>query len=293
MTVALALLQAGQIEDKSMIYILGVVTLLVLIALGLKFWRNMFEIITAPTASIGYHGQNDNVFFSLVIVVLGGLIGTFILINAQSEMTQGFHTWAAAFADQAAQSGTSKTYQDVASTWGMNKLDATFSNYFVSNLAMFPALQVLSWLLVGFLAFLGAKMFGGHTTYSTMLGSFAYAYFFLAIGQAAYTVASFGNLKMVAALATGGMGDFSGMNMLWMTVGLVLSLYGIILWFIALAQGGQLTAGGIIGVLVLLLVVNGGINALIIYKGVMPWTTELVKDIKSIDPSKPNYKLPD
>ncbi len=293
MTVALALLQAGQIEDKTLFIILGVVTLLVLVALGLKFWRNMFEVITAPTASLGYHGQNDNIFFSLVIVVLGGLIGTFILVNAQGEMVQGFHVYSSTYANVVAEGGASSTYKDVAATWGTNKLDATFANYFISNLPLFPVLLVLNWFLIGFLSFLGAKMFGGQTTLSTLLGAFAYPYFFLAIGQAAYLVAVISSFKSFADLTQGSMGDTSGINMIWLSVGLVLSLYGVILWFIALAQGGQLTVGGIIGVLVVLAIVNGGIQALITYQGVKPWTEELVSDIQAIDPSKPNFQMPE
>ena len=292
MTVALALLQAGQIHDKTLFIILGVVTLLVLVALGLKFWRNMFEVITAPAASLGYHGQNDNIFFSLVVVVLGGLIGTFILVNAQGEMVQGFHTYAVTISNVIAEGGASSTYRDVAATWGANKIDATFANYFISNLPLFPVMMVLNWLLVGILAFLGSKMFGGHTTLSTLLGAFAYPYFFFGIGQAAYIVAVIGSFKDIAAMATGG-GNPSGINMLWLTVGLVLSLYGVILWFIALAQGGQLAAGGIVGVLVVMLIVIGGVEALFYYQGFKPWSEQLVTNIQSIDPSKPNFTMPE
>jgi hypothetical protein len=297
MTVALALLQAGQLQDNSMYIVLGILCLLVLVALGFKFWRNMFEVITAPAASLGYHGQNDNFFFSLVIVILGGLIGTFILINAQNDMTQGFHDTAVVFATAAAEGGSSTNYRDVAANWGTNKLDDTFNNNITSNLSFYPVLLVLNWIFVGFFAFLGAKMFGGHTTLGTLLGSFAYPTFFLSIGLAAFTVACFGSLSTVMS-AFGGAGASSaaasgGMNMLWTTVGFVLLVYGIILWFIALAQGGQVTIGGVIGVLVVLLVVNGGLGALAFYQGIAPWHKALITNIQSIDPSKPGFQMPE
>lgn len=293
MTVALALLQAGQIENRILFIILGVVTLLVLVALGLKFWRNMFEVITAPTASLGYHGQNDNIFFSLVIVVLGGLIGTFILVNAQTDLEEGFKAYSAATAHSIAEGGRSATYRDVASNWGADKMSDTFDNAILSNLPMFPVVLVLIWFMVGFLAFLGAKMFGGLTTLSTMLSAFAYPGFFMSIGLAAVLVTVLSGFNTVSAMFKGSGGDPTELNMLWLTVGIVLMLYGLVLWFIALAQAGQLATGGIIGVLVVILIVFGGIGALIVYQGFMPWSNQLVTDIQSIDPSKSGFKMPE
>jgi len=110
----LALFQSEPVAGQQLFIILGVITIATLIALGLRFFVNMFEVITAPGASLSHHGQNDNFFFSIFVVFLGGLIGTFGLLALQAELKLAFHSFAETVCNDAALLNTNLNYRDIA-----------------------------------------------------------------------------------------------------------------------------------------------------------------------------------
>jgi hypothetical protein len=273
----LALFQSEPVAGQQLFIILGVITIATLIALGLRFFVNMFEVITAPGASLSHHGQNDNFFFSIFVVFLGGLIGTFGLLAQQAQLSQAFHTFAETVCNDAALLNTNLNYRDIAANYGIRIMDGNFDIFVSSNLVFFPILMVVLWLLVGTVCFLGAKMLGSHTAYGDFLGSIAYSAFFASIGL------GFTSLLIIQGMAAyvqqGGIspGALS-------IVGLVLLLYALILFFMGIAQGGDLASGPVVGVVIVLIFVLGGIGFGIYYYAKPIWE-DFTSQIQSYDPS--------
>lgn len=273
----LALLQSEPDVSQQLFIILGVITLATLIALGLRFFVNMFEVITAPGASLSHHGQNDNFFFSIFVVFLGGLIGTFGMMSIKGQLTQAFHSFAVTVCNDAALLNTNQHYRDIAADYGINIMDGYFDVFVAQNLVFFPILMVVLWTFIGTICFLGAKMLGSHAAYGNFLGSIAYSAFFASIG-----------LGFSALLIIQGMQAYveqSGITPgVLSIIGLVLLLYALILFFMAIAHGGDLASGPVVGVVIVLLVVMVGIIAGIHYYAKPVWE-DFTSQIQSYDPS--------
>src|SRR5689334_22949597 len=112
MSLPFALLQGT--DTKTMLIMLGVITLGILVALGKRFFVSMFEVITAPGASLGHYGRENNAFFSLFIVFLGGLIGLFYLTLQQPQISSKLSETAMSVGQGIAQGNSNANYRDIA-----------------------------------------------------------------------------------------------------------------------------------------------------------------------------------
>jgi hypothetical protein len=288
MTISLALLQAASQPDRSLFMYLGVITLATLVALGWRFFINMKEVLFAPSASLKHHGMNDNFFFSLVVVFLGGVIGAFVLLLNQPTMVSGYHQAAQVVATGLAQTAPNPTYRPVAEQWALGKIDAAFNVFFINNMIFFPLLLVGFWLLIGSVAYVGARMFGGHAAYGPFLGTLAYSYFFGGIGLGCLTAAIFNSATTFKDVLAGGMPPTDA----WTIAGGVLLLYGIVLFCMGVMQAADLTTGQMIGALVVLLIVVGGGSALGYFYGAAPKYQTFASQMTTFDPSKQGYTIP-
>jgi hypothetical protein len=284
MHTVLALLQNAAAPDKMLFILLGVITLAALAALGLKFFTNMFEVITAPGASLGHLGRTDNFFFGFTIIVLAGLIGTLILMMTQPQLLDGFSQFSTSFANSAAQGNANATYRDIAASWGAMQLENFFTVYVASNLVFYPIVAVLVWLVVSIVLYGIVRILGGQMTAGAFLSMLAYPYFFGVIG--------------VACIAAGLLPDLSGLiggtpaMGVFTIIGALLFLYSLILTMIGINQGAECgPTRMIISLIILLVLLGGGGYAGGVY-GVKPALDKFKSDVKSFDPSKENYQLP-
>jgi len=156
MAVALAMLQIGSTSGQELFIILGVIMLATLIALGLKFFVNIFEVLTAPGASMRHHGQSDNFFFSIFVVFLGGLIGTFGLLASKTVLAEEFTSHATQVCNDIALGNNNENYRAIAAGWGLDTMVDNFDILVLDNLIFFPVVMVLVWLIVGLICFVGA-----------------------------------------------------------------------------------------------------------------------------------------
>lgn len=258
----LALLLQGDTSSINLISI-GVAIVLCLIVLGLRFFRAMFEVLTAPQASLGYHGRNDGFMHSLMIVLLGGLVGTLVLFTQMDKLKAGLGAFAETLASTVAAGATNKNYADVIKNTALTTVNNNIDNFVISNLWLLPLVIVVLWIFVSFLAFIFAKMLGGSVTMPSMAGALAYAYFFWAIAYGLNAAASASSLSM-AIPGNPGMTAMPSLGVLGI-IGAVLSLYALILFIMGVSQGGDLTTGATIGVLVFLIVIIGGIEFALYY----------------------------
>lgn len=277
----LALFQAGSMPEQQLYIILGVITLATVIALGLRFFINIFEVITAPAASLRHHGQNDNFFFSIFVVFLGGLIGAFGLLAKQSALTQAFHDYAATVCNDVSLQGVNANYREIAATWGINALDSNFDIFVTSNLVFFPIVMVVLWLVVGSICYVGARVLGGQSEYGAFLGSLAYSSFFASIGLGFISLFAIQTLGATAAKT-------SPMPGVLAIIGIVLMLYSLVLFLMGIAQGADLAGGQVIGVLVVLIIVLGGIGFGCYYYAQPAWES-FTAEIQNYNPASGSY----
>ncbi|HES58602.1 MAG TPA: hypothetical protein ENO21_04135 [Firmicutes bacterium] len=264
--------------DQSLFIVLGIIALASLVALGGKFFVNLYEVITAPAASLGHHGQSDNFFFSIIIVFLGGLIASILMIQGRDTMAVHFHDYSVAVCGDAAQQNSSDVYRDIAAETGVMDMDDQFSLYVLDNLIFVPVAMVLLWLVLGLIAWIGTKIVGSPATLGNLLGSLAYACLFISIGfglMAVYIV------EAVAGTATGEPVMPGGMAI----AGIVVLLYGIVLYLIGLAQGASITGGQSAVPVILLLLVIGGLGYLA-YSQAQPKFDDFLNGIRTYDPSR-------
>jgi len=263
--------------DQSLFIVLGIIALASLVALGGKFFVNLFEVLTAPAASLGHHGQNDNFFFSVIIVFLGGLVASFLMIHGRQELATDFHELSTAVCSDAAQQNSSEVYRDIASDWGVTTMDSQFSIYVLDNLIFVPVALVLLWLVLGLVAWVGTKMVGSAATLGNLLGSLAYGCLFMSIGfglMAPYLVEAVYGMVAQEPVMPGGMA----------IAGIVLVLYGLVLYLIGISQGANITGGQAAVPVILLLVVLAGISFLVYYQS-SPTFDDFLGSIRSYNPS--------
>lgn len=263
--------------DQSLFIVLGIIALASLVALGGKFFVNLFEVITAPSASLGHHGVNDNFFFSIIVVFLGGLIASALMIHSRQELATEFHDYSTAVCSEAAQQNSSEVYRGIASEWGVTTMDSQFGIYLLDNLIFVPVALVLLWLVLGLVAWVGVKIVGSQATLGNLLGSLAYGCLFMSIGFgliAPYIVAAVHGMVSQQPEMPGGMA----------IAGIVLLIYGLVLYLIGLGQGGGITAGQVIAPIILLLIVIGGVGYLVYYQ-THPTFETFLDSIRSYNPS--------
>lgn len=256
------LLQADDPGNRNLL-ILGAAILGCLIVLGLRFFRSLFEVITAPQASLGYHGRNDGFMHSLMIVLLGGLIGTLVIFTQLTSIQAGLGAFAQAVSSMVSNGATNKNYADVVGATALNTVNQNLDNYIVNNLILLPLLVVAIWILASFLAFLFSKMLGGQASMPGMAGALAYAYFFLAIGGCMSASVQIGMLPSMFGAGAAGTPEMGALTI----IGLILQLFGVILFLMGISQGGDLTIGATVGVLIFMMVILVGAQYFTFYKG--------------------------
>lgn len=238
-------------EDQGTLMVLGAVTVIAIFLMGLKLFRNLFEVITAPTASLKYHGENDNFFFSLMLVFVGGMIATILLLYNKEGVSTQFNDYSSSVAESLATQNTNQTYHEQIRDWARNRLDSSFDTVVTSNLMSFCVVIPILWFVVGFFAWLMTKIFGGGATLGNFLGTCAYASFFTSIGLGLAGVALAG---FVASTATTAPPTLDGLAI----AGLVLVAYGVILFVMGVNNAAELSGGQTIGAIIFLLIVLGG-----------------------------------
>lgn len=278
------LLQSAAAPESMLYILLGVITLAALVALGLKFFTNMFEVITAPGASLGHLGRSDNFFFGLTLVVLAGLIGSLILLVNQPQMVSGFHTYSADFCKSAAQANSNANYREIAAGWGTSTLDNEFTNFFAGNLVFYPIVVLLVWIVLGVVLFGIVRIVGGQISMGAFLTMMSYPYFFGIIGVACLLAGLLPDMKGLA-------GGAPAMG-LWTIIGGLLFLYSLILTMIGINQGAECGPTRMLISLVILLILLGGGSWAGMNYGAKPVLDKFQSDIKSFDPSKENFTLP-
>lgn len=264
-------------EDQGTLMVLGAVTVIAIFLMGLKLFRNLFEVITAPTASLKYHGENDNFFFSLMLVFIGGMIATIILLYNKEQVSAQFTDYSGAVAESLATQNTNQTYHDQVRDWARNRIDSSFDTVVTSNLMSFCVVIPIFWFVIGFLAWLMTKIFGGGATLGNFLGTCAYGSFFASIGLGLAGIAIAG---MVAATATQSPPALDGMAI----AGLVLLAYGVILFVMGLNNAAEISAGQTIGALIFLLILLGGAGYGGFYQGQQMFGS-FASEVKSHNPA--------
>ncbi len=269
----------GSSSDPKLLMVMGIICLLVLVALGGKFFVNLFEVITAPAASLGHHGKNDNFFFSMFVVFWGGMIGSVFLLLNKVMILEEFQSFATSVGNYVAQGNGSEIYRPDAAAWGTTVLTSGFDLYIVSNFIFFPVIAVVCWLLAGSLMYMFAKLLGGLGELSEFLGSVAYGAMFMAIGCAMSFVLKVQMLSMFSSLVgSGGVSQPSPDAI--SIIGLVLTLYGLILFIIGIGQGASITGGQVVGVVLIYLILVGVICYLIQSQLITPaledFTTQII-----------------
>jgi hypothetical protein len=249
----LLLLQAAGANDRMMLILLGVFALLTLVVLGIKFFRNLFEIITAPGASLKYHGQMDNFFYSLLVVFLGGLIAVGIMFGTQDKIAQAWNGYSSKVGADLGQANSNPIYRDVAEKWAKDRLDTNFDIYFVQNMITMPALFLAVWFVLGSLVFVFTKIFQSTVAWPDMLGTLAYSAFFTAIGIGLAMPLIIGFIASKAGAEAPTPDAMTG-------IGIVLVLYGIVLFLMGITQAAEISVGQVIAVVIFLAIVLGGIG---------------------------------
>ena len=143
MTLVLAqTVSATEGPSSQLLIVFGIIGLAVLVALGGRFFTNLFEVVTAPGASLGHHGRNDQFFFSLFVVFLGGLIGSVVLLVKQAAIIEAFRTAASVIAEAAARGNANEIYRGDAMNWGVNTMMSNFDIYVTANFIFYPIVVV-------------------------------------------------------------------------------------------------------------------------------------------------------
>jgi hypothetical protein len=272
------LLQTDGPADRTMIIVMGVIALVILVVLGLSFLRNLFEVITAPTASLKYHGQSDHFFRSLLIVFLSGLIATVIMLAGQTKIVDAYSVYSTHIATDLGEGNVNPNYKDIARDKAQRTLDSNFNIFFVQNMLILPMFFVGVWLVIGFLTFILSKIFNGGATAVDMLGTTAYSAFFMTIGFALATPFLIGQIAGAAG-ATAASPDPMGI------IGAVLMLYGVVLYFLGVTHAAELSGGQTLGVVIFLLVLLGGLSYWGYDSSSKTFET-FANGIRSFDPSK-------
>ena len=273
----------GSSSDPKLLMVMGIICLLVLVALGGKFFVNLFEVITAPAASLGHHGKSDNFFFSMFVVFWGGMIGSVVLLLNQVLIAEEFTSIATLVGNSIAESNYSEVYRLDAAAWGTSMLVNGFETNILSNFIFFPVIAVICWLLSGSLLYMFSKLLGGLGELSEFLGSLAYGAMFMSIGFAMSFVTYVQSLGLVGSLV--GTGNITPPSPDAISiVGIVLSIYGLVLLLIGISQGASITGGQVVGVVLIYLILIGLTSYLIQSQAVAPAFEDFTIKIINHDP---------
>ena len=286
---ALAMLQGTDDTTGMMLITLVVLTLLTFVVLGVKFFVNLFEVVTAPGASLKHLGSSDTAFYSFAVVFLGHLIGSIVLVLNRTQMSEGYREFSLNYGEHLASMNSNRNYQDVAANWAANQLNSIYQLMVDSNLLWIGLIGMGLWIVGGLIFFLAAKMFGSPASLTELVSSTAYAMFFMTIGLCCYIA---GLLTGFGAFGQGFSPTGLASQAPLCIVGLVLMLYAMILYFVAFIQTSDLGFGQLLVGILLYVLIVGGAAYLVQFKVTGPAVEQFRNDVSSIDFSKDNYKLP-
>jgi hypothetical protein len=286
MTLPLALLQAA--APNSTLLVIGGITVVLLVVLGKSFFVGLFEVITAPGASVRHHGESNTFFFTMMVVLLGGLIGVVILTMQQGAVSQDFTQYSNDTGSAIAQGNSNAIYREMAGRWGAAKIDNSLQNYVVGNLIWLPLFMVASWIVVGLIFWVLTKMFGSQASVSAFLGSMSFGYMFWGIALALMlpwlvkTVAN-GLFAQQATLTPG----------IPVIIGGVIALYAFVLIVLGIVQASEISGGQFIVAFMLFAILAGGLGWYMTTYQIKPKVDEFTGRVTSLDPSKPGFSMPD
>ena len=120
-------------------------------------------------------------------------------------------------------------------------------------------------------------MLGSHAAYGNFLGSLAYSAFFASIGLGFSALFIIDSMAAYVEQGSPAPGVLS-------IIGMVLLLYALVLFFMGIAQGGDLASGPVAGVVIVLLVVLAGVGFGIYYYATPIWE-EFTARIQNYNPA--------
>lgn len=227
---AILLLAADPDQSLKWLFVGGIV--LCIVAMGLPFFRNAFYAITAPTYSLRNMGGDDNIFFSLLLVFVGGLFLSLFALVQKATLTASYLKFANAQIGQTLASYSNLTYKDIVFNEGVEKMMNAY--YTIESLVFWLwFLWILLWLLSGVLFWVLTKLFGNQSPLKIMLSTLAYAYMLCGV------VVGFFYFKLIGAFLAGG-GTSPSLGAAEM-IGVVLVIVSVVYMIIAVAQGGDVT----------------------------------------------------
>jgi hypothetical protein len=279
-----ALLQGS--DDKMMLGMVAGAILILLIALGKRFFVALFEVITSPQASLGYHGKENTFLFSMFVVFLGGVLGLLYLTLQQPQISSDLSGFAKSTGQSIAQGNSNQTYRQISGEWAASRIDNALQTYVVGNFLYFPVLMVGIWFLNGLLFWLCSKMFGAQASLPAFLGALSWAYFFYGIANAL-------SLSSAVKSITGSLfqqqptPDMS----IPVIVSLVLSLYAFILFCMGVVQAAEIGIGQLIVCILLIGIVVGGAEYYFFSQQFVPQASAFSGEITSYDPSQPGFTI--
>jgi hypothetical protein len=267
-----ALLFQGGDSDQLLQWMLVGAIVLSILAMGLAFFKNLFYAITAPTYSLRDMGQNDNFFFSLLMVVIGGLFMALYALMQKSYLVASFDQFARSELNAALAGYANQTYKPVQFEFGLNRMTDVFG-LAVSSILGLVLLWPVLWLLFGYVYWLLSRAFGNQLSLKVMLSTLAYYYLLLGIVVGYFAIHSVGT----ALVAQGGSVPMGAMEI----VGAVLALLALVYSVIAISQGGDLTLGQAVGGFIIWGVVLGGIIAAVVVYQLAPAYDGFLQELRT------------
>ncbi len=253
---AAMLLQTAD-PDQSLKWILVGGIVLCIVAMGLPFFRNAFYAITAPTYSLRNMGGEDNLFFSILLVFMGGLFVSLYALLQKAYMADSFMKFASAQISQTLASYSNATYKPILFNEGVEKMMNAY--YTVESLVFWLwFLWILLWLVSGVVFWFLTKAFGNQGSLKVMLSTLAYAYVLSG------AIVGFFYFRLLGAfLASGGASPALGTAEM---VGAVLLLASVVYLIIAVAQGGEMSSVQAIIVFLIAAILLAGVVFFAIYQ---------------------------
>jgi len=253
---AAMLLQTAD-PDQSLKWILVGGIVLCIVAMGLPFFRNAFYAITAPTYSLRNMGGEDNLFFSILLVFMGGLFVSLYALLQKAYMADSFLKFANAQIGQTLASYSNATYKPILFNEGVEKMMNAY--YTVESLVFWLwFLWILLWLVSGVVFWFLTKAFGNQGSLKVMLSTQAYAY------MLSGAIVGFFYFRLLGAfLASGGASPALGTAEM---VGAVLLLASVVYLIIAVAQGGEVSSVQAIIVFLIAAILLAGVVFFAIYQ---------------------------
>ncbi len=245
------LFQGGDSDQLLQWMLVGAIVLSIL-AMGFQFFKNVFYAVTAPTYSLKNMGQDDNFFFSLLMVVVGGLFMALYALMQKSFLLASFDQFARDQLNSALAGYANQTYKPVVFEFGLNRMTDVFGLAIASILGivlLWPAL----WLLFGYVYWLLSRAFGNQLSLKVMLATLSYYYLLFGVIVGYFAIHSVGTYLV----AQGGAPTIGGIEIAGAILGLVALAYSVI----SISQGGDITPAQAVVVFVIWGVVLGGIIA--------------------------------